>query len=346
MMDFLFIDLDNNWAQACIVELAQQSLVSGYGDDRFRPEANLTRAELAALMVKAFADADSVRSPVVFADVPNTHWAYDAIQTATANGFFSGYPDGRFQPDRLIPRVQAISVLAATQASLPEASIAILDRYFEDDQTIPDWAKGGIARATAGAMVVNYPNPRQLEGDRPIRRDEVAAMLCRTQYINAIAPEYIAGFPPPPTQARPVLNQPPKTLQSYFGVPLSVNPKGDRTTYTYVSSQIWQQFPDFESGGEFAVSFIGDRAANITFSPTSDPTDPFDGASAVETLFESVFGYLPAKRESYPGWNIGGHEGFATYKECLGDGIATTYDYIGTLGGAFHVSFEYDRTCE
>ena len=97
MMDLLFIDLDNNWAQACIVELAQQSLVSGYGDDRFRPEANLTRAEFAALMVKAFADADSVRSPVVFADVENTHWAYDAIQTATANGFFSGYPDGRFQ---------------------------------------------------------------------------------------------------------------------------------------------------------------------------------------------------------------------------------------------------------
>ncbi|MDY6936584.1 MAG: hypothetical protein SWY16_02870 [Cyanobacteriota bacterium] len=161
----------------------------------------------------------------------------------------------------------------------------------------------------------------------------------------AIAPIYIAGFPPPPTQARPVFNQTTDTIQSYFGLPLSEAIEDNQTTYTYISDEIWQQFPGFESGGELTVTFVRDRATRIFFSPTSDPNDPFDGGSAVETLFESVFGYQPSTRQPYPGHTSSG-EGFLTYKECLGDGVATTYDYIGTLGGSFYVGFAYDPTCE
>jgi hypothetical protein len=49
----MFSDIENYWAKECIVKLAERSLVTGYADGKFRPEAPLTRAEFASLMVGA-----------------------------------------------------------------------------------------------------------------------------------------------------------------------------------------------------------------------------------------------------------------------------------------------------
>ena len=45
-----------------------------------------------------------------FSDVGHG-WCYDAVATAYANGWVSGYTDGTFRPDQTITRAEAVVIL-------------------------------------------------------------------------------------------------------------------------------------------------------------------------------------------------------------------------------------------
>ena len=41
-----------------------------------------------------------------YSDVPQSHWAYEAISRASSKNWFGGYPDGNFRPDGSITRAE------------------------------------------------------------------------------------------------------------------------------------------------------------------------------------------------------------------------------------------------
>ncbi len=177
-----FRDTASYWSAGCIEGMAAQGIMQGYPDGGFRPGGTLTRAEFAALMVKAYPDASSVRPALTFTDVPSSHWAHSAIQIATQRGFLVGYPNRQFKPNQVLNKAQAIAVLANAQKLNPAIDIDdTLTRYFEDQAAIPDYARGAIAAATEANLIVNYPNPRQLRTEQAIARGEVAALLCQAR---------------------------------------------------------------------------------------------------------------------------------------------------------------------
>jgi len=201
--ELVFSDIQNHWAKECISQMAQRKLVTGYPDGSFRPNATITRAEFAVLMLNAFPDAPVNRSGTTFKDVSPNHWAHQAIQDAYKREFFSGYPGGMFQPNQPIVRSQAIGVLAgAKNYNIPTNPEAILRQYFEDAAQIPDYAKNAIASAAVNTLVVNYPNIKQLKPNQNASRGEVAALLCRALNIYAVTPQYIAGVEMYPQQVR------------------------------------------------------------------------------------------------------------------------------------------------
>src|SRR3712207_8544117 len=57
-----FSDIQNHWAKECISQMAPRKLVSGYPDGSFRPNATITRAEFAVLMLNAFPNSPEKRS--------------------------------------------------------------------------------------------------------------------------------------------------------------------------------------------------------------------------------------------------------------------------------------------
>jgi hypothetical protein len=198
-----FTDIESHWAKECISQMAPRKLVSGYPDGSFRPNATITRAEFAVLMLNAFPDAPIKRSGTTFKDVPTNFWAYSAVQEAYKRGFFSGYPGGLFQPNQQIPRVQAIGVLAgAKNFSIPANPDSTLRQYFEDAAQIPDYAKNAIASAAINTLVVNYPNVKQLKPNQTATRGEVAALICQALYIYAVPPQYMAGVEVSPQEIR------------------------------------------------------------------------------------------------------------------------------------------------
>lgn len=93
-----------------ILAVTRKGIFSGNGNGYFRPKKALTRAESASILQKAFAlQANGVQR---FKDVPETHWAYGAIQALSFRGITSGVGDGRFAPDNSITRAQYAAFLS------------------------------------------------------------------------------------------------------------------------------------------------------------------------------------------------------------------------------------------
>ncbi|WP_017662166.1 DUF3370 family protein [Baaleninema simplex] len=196
----MFTDIANHWAQLCIEQLAQRDIVSGYPDRTFRPEKYLTRAEFASLVCRAFPDAETVKPEVQFRDVPKAYWGYRDVRQAAERGFFSGYPDGTFQPNRPIPRLEAfLAVGSYLQLRFDgDDSLEVLNHWFDDANVVPEYARDAVAAIARSGTIVSYPNPKRLESDRPITRGEVAALLSRVLKLDGVPLEYVVGVERPP----------------------------------------------------------------------------------------------------------------------------------------------------
>jgi uncharacterized lipoprotein YddW (UPF0748 family) len=197
-----FNDIQGHWAKGCIEQLSNRRILNGYPDGSFRPNASLTRAEFATVLDVAFHELPPVRSRrEEFADTQN-HWAKNAIRFAYDRGFLTGYPDGRFQPNLPIPRVQALASLAGGLKYTPSQDVpTTLSQAFTDATTIPDYAKPNIAAAVERRIAVNHPNVKTLNPNRGATRGEVAAFLCQAMVdeipSSAIPTQYIATAPIP-----------------------------------------------------------------------------------------------------------------------------------------------------
>ena len=187
-----FPDVQNHWAQGCIQHLSDRRILSGYPDGNFRPDRPVTRAEFATVIDAAFATPTRSQSTRNFNDVPPSHWAISAIRATAASGFLVGYPDGRFQPNLSIPRVQVLVSLAnGLQYAPSQAADVTLNRAFDDVNEIPDYAKSAIAAATETGLVANPETPRSLHPNRLASRAEVSAFLCRAIAPSTIEPQYV-----------------------------------------------------------------------------------------------------------------------------------------------------------
>ena len=191
----IFADTQTHWAKDSIHQLFTRQIISGYPDRSFRPNNPVTRAEFAAILNKAFPQATPVRDTINFGDVPANHWANPAIKAVTRAGFFSGYPNGTFQPNQPIPRVQAlVALVSGLQYARDPNPTPILQQYYDDAATIPNYAQGAIATATRQFLVVNYPEVKRLHPNRNATRGEVAALITQALRLPGVPRQYVPGW--------------------------------------------------------------------------------------------------------------------------------------------------------
>jgi len=105
-----FTDSSKNWAHKYIELANSLNIASGYPDGTFRPNKNITRAELIALLVRAYhlSEEKQLTKPdsVLFKDVPANHWARKAIITASLLNIVKGY-NGNFKPNDNATRAES-----------------------------------------------------------------------------------------------------------------------------------------------------------------------------------------------------------------------------------------------
>lgn len=120
-----FVDVKNGvWYNKPISTLAKLGIVEGRSAKDFDPDAYITRAEFAAIAARF----DNQEYEIVdeFTDVDG-HWAEAEIHEAAAYGWIKGYEDGKFHPDQLITRAEAMTLINRVLNRIPENASDLLD---------------------------------------------------------------------------------------------------------------------------------------------------------------------------------------------------------------------------
>ncbi|MEC4819905.1 MAG: S-layer homology domain-containing protein [Scytonema sp. PMC 1069.18] len=167
------------WARPFIQALAARNIITGFPNGTYRPNQPVERAEFAAMIQKAF-NQKQIRQLDVrgFTDVSPSYWANSAIEEAYETGFMSGYPGNIFLPEQPIPRFQALIALANGLGLTTNGAVTnVLNAYYDDVNSIPNYANDEVVAATKANIVVNYPNIRQLEPLSTLSRAEAAAVI-------------------------------------------------------------------------------------------------------------------------------------------------------------------------
>ncbi|MDX8363770.1 S-layer homology domain-containing protein [Cytobacillus sp. IB215665] len=99
-----------HWALGAINALKDKGYITGDDANNFQPNAALTREQLAVWFTKAFS-LEEASTPVEFADVDSSYWAYDQIQRLAAAGISTGDEDNNFRPTEEIDRAQFAAFL-------------------------------------------------------------------------------------------------------------------------------------------------------------------------------------------------------------------------------------------
>lgn len=110
-----FSDVADQDTAIAVETLRLMGVLDGYGDGSFRPSAQLNRAQFCKMAVYA-ANGESelglYRTVTVFPDVKPSHWAASYINMAAkGKNIISGYPDGKFHPERPVTVGQAVTIL-------------------------------------------------------------------------------------------------------------------------------------------------------------------------------------------------------------------------------------------
>ena len=79
----------------------------------------------------------------VFSDVPTSYWAFDYISEMTDRGVLSGYPDGKFYPNKKVTRAEFAKIMTCA-AGIP-ASYMLYSHY--DDVDNQEWCSPYIEAA-------------------------------------------------------------------------------------------------------------------------------------------------------------------------------------------------------
>lgn len=144
-----FADMNGHWAQAAVKELAAKHVVEGTTDSTFSPEQRLTRAQFAAMLVRALGIED--QGSVSFKDVDQNAWYASAISSAYHNGLVKGKTESTFAPLETITREEmAVMIVRAYKLNNAETSVPNdVTATYSDEQQISAWALEQVLAATS-----------------------------------------------------------------------------------------------------------------------------------------------------------------------------------------------------
>ncbi|RZT21533.1 C40 family peptidase [Fictibacillus sp. BK138] len=107
-----------HWAVGSINAVKEAGIISGYPDGDFKPNQEMTREEIAALISKTFVLTKKTTDNS-FVDVSTDDWAYNSIQLLNANNIVSGFPDNTYKPLKDTSRAEFSAFFYRAFTTLP-----------------------------------------------------------------------------------------------------------------------------------------------------------------------------------------------------------------------------------
>ncbi|XOK59785.1 S-layer homology domain-containing protein [Paenibacillus elgii] len=190
-LDKTFSDINGHWAESYIKLLANKLVVDGVTDTTFQPERNITRAEFAALVVRALG-LDTNNGSSTFKDVAASDW-YASVVAAAANAkLVDGYEDGTFRPNATINReelaamvVRALNYAGAKPDVSADKQTQLLAKFKDASKIV--WAKNEIAAAIDAGIIDGMTDDTLGARDTATRAQSATMLkrlLSKASFIN------------------------------------------------------------------------------------------------------------------------------------------------------------------
>ena len=145
-----FSDMPGGEMGTALQNAVDAGLINGVTDDTIAPYDNITRAQMATIITRAFGAI--TKSGDVFPDVAEGAWYRDAVLKAAAMGAFEGDDNNNFNPENNITFQETYLVLSRVfgfdtyetrkGALVGDCDISVLDN-FSDKGEIAEWAVNG-----------------------------------------------------------------------------------------------------------------------------------------------------------------------------------------------------------
>lgn len=174
-----FSDILGHPYQSEIEDLAARNIISGMDENTFSPDATMTRAEFAAIMVRGLGLAAAPGKE--FTDVPSDAWYAGFVATAEHFKIVTGVAEQSFAPDGRITREEAAVMvyraakLCGADRTYDEAARRDILSVFDDYKTISAWAEEAAAFCCDKNILPD--TGMQIAPQVPVLRAEVAHML-------------------------------------------------------------------------------------------------------------------------------------------------------------------------
>ena len=168
-----FTDFPIGWSKTAMEAAVANGLLTGYDNNEIRPTANLTRAEFAAIIARAFG-AKTVADISQYSDVSKDDWYYDYIAKVVKMGAMNGISSTAMNPDANITREEVFTAVARVLV-LSDSDISGLSK-FKDSAKVSSWAANSMS-ALAKRGYVNGDDLGNANPGANITREEFAQFM-------------------------------------------------------------------------------------------------------------------------------------------------------------------------
>lgn len=167
------------WANEAISKLCRENVINGVADRLFAPDKNVTREQIAKMIVKA-TKTDVKNSDVTFADVDDSEWYAPFVKTAYESEFAKGISAAEFGIGDAITRQDlAVMVYRAAKKIGKIAENADLNADFKDAGNVSDYAKEAVA-ALKTKGIINGDENGNFNPNDSCTRAEAAKIIYNT----------------------------------------------------------------------------------------------------------------------------------------------------------------------
>ncbi|MCR2806907.1 alpha-amylase family glycosyl hydrolase [Paenibacillus soyae] len=178
-IDRSFSDLPTgHWAAAAVKSLAAKGIVDGMDGQRFAPDADVTRAQFAKMLVSALLPGmEPAGAEGAFTDVPADAWFAPYAEAAYELGIVNGRGDGRFAPEEAITREEMAAMLIRAYRLVGEAQEESAPApAFTDFDAVSSWALQDVSAAAELELVKGRADGSFAPGERLSRAESAQAV--------------------------------------------------------------------------------------------------------------------------------------------------------------------------
>ncbi|RJX37971.1 hypothetical protein D3P09_17980 [Paenibacillus pinisoli] len=181
-----FADAQSHWSEPYVELAAAKGLVEGNGEGRYYPDQAVTRAQFAAMLVRALGRSTTVDSiDLPYQDVRADSWYFSAVAEAKKLGLLGFAGNQQFQPGQALSREEMAGMLAAALKlegiSGSSADLAALNHY-QDVKHI-DPARLQDVRMMAELQIMNGTSEEWFSPKSDITRAQAATALIRALQV-------------------------------------------------------------------------------------------------------------------------------------------------------------------